>query len=76
MLNFMHAYSVLCPPPPFSFHDWGDLTNGVVTLNSRLDGELHGESPSFSTAPPDILPQLNVNASESISLAQLELRRG
>lgn len=35
---------------------------------------LHGEPP-FSTAPPDIVAQLNVNASESISLAQLELGR-
>lgn len=33
-----------------------------------------GEPPS-STAPPDIVAQLNVNASESISLAQLELGR-
>lgn len=34
---------------------------------------LRGE-PSLSTAPPDIRAQLNVNALESISLAQLELR--
>lgn len=77
VLNFMHAYSVLPTPPapPQSFfHGWGDLTNGVLTLNSVLDGELHREPP-FSTAPTDIVAQLNVNASESISLAQLELRR-
>lgn len=76
VLNFMHAYSVLPTPstPPIFFHGWGDLTNGVLTLNSVLDGELHREPP-FSTAPADIVAQLNVNASESISLAQLELRR-
>lgn len=64
------------PPstPQSFFHGWGDLTNGVLTLNSVLDGELHREPP-FSTAPADIVAQLNVNASESISLAQLELRR-
>lgn len=69
---------ILFYPPPSTpqsfFHGWGDLTNGVLTLNSVLDGELHREPP-FSTAPPDIVAQLNVNASESISLAQLELRR-
>lgn len=75
VLNFMHAYSVLpLHPPSFFFYAWEDLTNGVLTLNSVLDGELHGEPP-FSTHPPDIVAQLNVNASESISLAQPELRR-
>lgn len=56
------------------FHGWRDLTNGVLTLNSALDGAARG-APFFSIAPPDIVAQLNVNASESISLAQLELRR-
>ena len=36
---------------------------------------LHREPPFFSAAPPDIVAQLNVNASESISAAQPELRR-
>lgn len=33
------------------------------------------QGATFSTAPPDIVAQLNVNASESISLAQLDLWR-
>lgn len=60
-------------PPVLFFHGWGDLTNGVLTLNSALDGAAQGAP--FSTAPPDIVAQLNVNASESISLAQPELGR-
>lgn len=49
------------------------MTNGVLTLNSELDGAAQGAP--FSTASPDIVAQLNVNASKSISLAQLELGR-
>lgn len=69
------------PPPPspsssflFFFHGWGDLTNGVLTLNSALDGCCTGSLFFFfQQLQPDIVAQLNVNASESISLAQLEL---